>query len=160
MQRSSDRSREVGDHLRTATTSLSSALRSGSARGLWGEVQLRRVVESAGMTAHVDFREQVASNGTTADGERFMNEHRDELLSLPGTLANVGGVGTSGIERKQNSSGKAIGRRASTEELREMMYGTFDRVFERHQSGTLSMRAATDGPGVVVSFDLPAMEGA
>jgi DNA recombination protein RmuC len=75
--------REVGDHLRTATTSLSSALRSGSARGLWGEVQLRRVVESAGMTAHVDFREQVASNGTTADGERSAIRP-DMVVHLPG----------------------------------------------------------------------------
>ncbi|WP_082157131.1 DNA recombination protein RmuC [Kocuria sp. SM24M-10] len=75
--------REVGDHLRTATTSLSSALRSGSARGTWGEVQLRRVVEAAGMTAHVDFREQVASTGTTADGERSAIRP-DMVVHLPG----------------------------------------------------------------------------
>lgn len=84
-----------------------------------------------------------ANEAATADGEKFMNEHRDELLSLPGTLANVGGVGTSGIERVQNATGKAIGRRASMAELKDMMYGTFDRVFERHQSGSLSMREAT-----------------
>ncbi|WP_394939210.1 DNA recombination protein RmuC [Psychromicrobium sp. YIM B11713] len=41
------------------TQSLASTLRSTSARGRWGEVQLRRVVESAGLLSHVDFTEQV-----------------------------------------------------------------------------------------------------
>ena len=37
---------------------LAAALRDNSTRGLWGEVQLRRALESAGMTAHADFHEQ------------------------------------------------------------------------------------------------------
>ncbi|MGO1321156.1 MAG: DNA recombination protein RmuC, partial [Galactobacter sp.] len=44
--------------LRT-TTALSSSLRDNGKRGTWGEVQLRRVVEAAGMLRHVDFDEQV-----------------------------------------------------------------------------------------------------
>jgi DNA recombination protein RmuC len=49
------------EQLLRSTHALASALRSNSARGQWGEVQLRRVVEAAGMLRHVDFQEQVHS---------------------------------------------------------------------------------------------------
>ena len=42
---------------------LASALKDNSRRGLWGEVQLRRALESAGMTAHADFTEQMTTSG-------------------------------------------------------------------------------------------------
>ncbi len=47
--------------LNKATTTLSQALRSSKVRGKWGEVQLRRIAEMAGMAEHVDFEEQVSS---------------------------------------------------------------------------------------------------
>lgn len=47
--------------LQTTTTTLALALKSSSARGRWGEVQLRRLVELAGMVEHVDFAEQHAT---------------------------------------------------------------------------------------------------
>lgn len=44
--------------LQSTTSTLAQALKSASARGQWGEVQLRRLVELAGMVEHVDFAEQ------------------------------------------------------------------------------------------------------
>ncbi len=61
-----------------STHALESALRSNSARGQWGEVQLRRVVEAAGMLKHVDFLEQVHSAG----GDSTVRP--DLVVQLPG----------------------------------------------------------------------------
>lgn len=69
---------ETHDRLRTETANLAGALRSPQARGRWGEVQLRRVIELAGMVPHCDFVEQ-------ATLERAGAVRRpDVVVSLPG----------------------------------------------------------------------------
>ena len=75
-----ERSKQLLDSnetLRAQTAKLETALRRPEQRGRWGEMALRNVVESAGMTEHCDFDEQVTTGGDEA-------QRPDMVVHLPG----------------------------------------------------------------------------
>ncbi|MFL5824119.1 MAG: DNA recombination protein RmuC [Solirubrobacteraceae bacterium] len=69
---------ETGDRLRTETGALVTALRKPNTRGQWGQMQLRNVVELAGMVRHCDFLEQAQFTG---DGSTL---RPDLVVRMPG----------------------------------------------------------------------------
>lgn len=64
---------EAQSRLHNTTITLSEALRSTRTRGKWGELQLHRIVELAGMTEHIDFDEQISTG----------NGRPDMIINLP-----------------------------------------------------------------------------
>lgn len=65
--------------LRQETGKLVNALKKPDVRGRWGEIQLRQVVELAGMTEHVDFEVQVSMRD---DDDKLLRP--DMRINLPG----------------------------------------------------------------------------
>jgi DNA recombination protein RmuC len=94
------------DTLRKETGNLVSALKRPSTRGSWGEIQLRNVVEMAGMVSHCDFVEQ--STIQTGDGQL----RPDMLVRLPGEKLVV-------VDSKVPLDAYLSALEAETDEVRE-----------------------------------------
>jgi DNA recombination protein RmuC len=69
---------ESEERLRSTAEALASALRSNSTRGVWGETQLRSVVEAAGLIERVDFDVQSSITSDSGAGRP------DMVVRLPG----------------------------------------------------------------------------
>ena len=69
---------ETDENLRKQTQQLAQALSSNSLRGVWGEAQLRKLVELAGLIKHADFSEQATISTEAGSGRA------DMVINLPG----------------------------------------------------------------------------
>jgi DNA recombination protein RmuC len=127
-------SRRAGDDLMMVTQGLTSALSNNSARGMWGEVQLRRLVEVAGLLEHVDFVEQetVRSDAGAgridlvvrlSDGKSLAIDAKVPLASyLEASKIPITAVGTDGERRERLMSEHAKAVRAHVDQLAKREY--------------------------------------
>jgi len=110
---------ETSERLRGETTALASALRRPQTRGRWGEMQLRRVVELVGMTAHCDFVEQRSVAGE--DGLL----RPDLIVQLPGGRQVI-------VDAKAPLQPFLDACEAGADDAREKLLATHARVLREH----------------------------
>jgi len=133
---------ETGEKLRTETGALVTALRKPNARGQWGQMQLRNVVELAGMVRYCDFCEQ----SPVAGDEAALRP--DLVVSLPGGKHVV-------VDAKAPLQGVLDAYQARDEEERQGHLRDHARLLRRHVKA-LADKAYWAGldsaPDIVVMF--------
>jgi DNA recombination protein RmuC len=133
---------DTGERLRTETGALVTALRKPNARGQWGQMQLRNVVELAGMVRYCDFAEQSSLAG---DDSAL---RPDLVVSLPGGKHVV-------VDAKAPLQGVLDAYQARDEEERQRHLRDHARLLRRHVKA-LADKAYWAGldsaPDIVVMF--------
>jgi DNA recombination protein RmuC len=128
--------------LQGETQNLVKALRVPSVRGRWGEIQLRRVVEIAGMVEHCDFVEQLSL--PTEEGRR----RPDLVVRLPGGRSVV-------VDSKAPLQHYLEAIESNDEELRKKRLKEHAKQIKRHlvELGSKAYwEGLDDTPDVVVLF--------
>ena len=130
------------EKLQSETRNLVTALRAPATRGRWGELQLRRVVEMAGMVEHCDFEEQVSIEG----GEGRVRP--DMVVHMPGTARVV-------VDAKVPLQAFLDANEAADDEERRAHLRTHARQLRTHVDA-LAKKAywqdVGESPGFVVAF--------
>jgi DNA recombination protein RmuC len=110
---------ETGEKLRTETGALVTALRKPNARGQWGQMQLRNVVELAGMVKHCDFLEQASFAG-------------EESALRPDLIVRMPGGKQVVVDAKAPLQGVLDAYQARDEEERERHLRDHARLLRKH----------------------------
>ena len=110
---------ETGERLRTETGALVTALRKPNARGQWGQMQLRNVVEMAGMLRHCDFSEQSSLGG-------------DEVTLRPDLIVNLPGGKQVVVDAKAPLQGVLDAYQARDDTERERHLRDHARLLRKH----------------------------
>lgn len=133
----------AGEQLRTETARLVKALSRPEVRGRYGEIQLRRVAELAGMSAHCDFTEQRTLRDAEGDLQR-----PDMVVRLPGERVIA-------VDAKTNTLAYLDAHGATSDEEREAHLQRFARhvADQARKLGAKSYWASlADSPEFVVMF--------
>ncbi|MDE3132043.1 MAG: DNA recombination protein RmuC [Acidobacteriota bacterium] len=133
---------EANEKLRSETGALVTALRRPNTRGQWGQMQLRKVVELAGMVRHCDFNEQASFAG-------------DEQTLRPDMVVNLPGGKHVVVDAKAPLQGILDAYEATDEQARAEALQAHARLLRRHVK-QLADKAYWDGmesaPDFVVLF--------
>ncbi|MGH2860987.1 MAG: DNA recombination protein RmuC [Solirubrobacteraceae bacterium] len=133
---------EANEKLRSETGALVTALRKPNTRGQWGQMQLRKVVELAGMVRHCDFSEQASFSG-------------DEQTLRPDMVVNLPGGKSVVVDAKAPLQGILDAYEAPDEQTRAEAMQAHARLLRRHVK-QLADKAYWDGmesaPDFVVLF--------
>ena len=133
---------ETGEKLRTETGALVTALRKPNTRGQWGQMQLRNVVELAGMVRYCDFIEQSSYSG-------------DDTTLRPDLVVNLPGGKHVVVDAKAPLQGVLDAYEAREEEERRAYLRDHARLLRKHVK-TLAEKAYWSGldsaPDLVVMF--------
>ena len=133
---------ETGEKLRTETGALVTALRKPNTRGQWGQMQLRNVVEMAGMDRHCDFDEQ--SSFAAEDGTL----RPDLIIKMPGGKHVV-------VDAKAPLQGVLDAYEARDEAEREQHLQAHARLLRKHVKSLADKaywQRLDSAPDVVVMF--------
>jgi DNA recombination protein RmuC len=114
--------RQSSEQLRVQTQALVTALRRPEARGRWGEMQLRRVVELAGMSARCDFDEQVSI-------------HHDGGVLRPDMVIHLAGGKNIVVDSKVSLAAYLEAAEADDESVRAARLGAHARHLREHVDG-------------------------
>jgi DNA recombination protein RmuC len=140
--------RQAAEQLRDQTQALVTALRRPEARGRWGELQLRRVVELAGMSARCDFDEQVTVAGSGADEHAGGAMRPDMVIRLAGGKNIV-------VDSKVSLAAYLEAAEAADEQVREARLTAHARHLKEHVdrlSAKAYWSALSPAPEFVVLF--------
>ena len=152
--------------LARSTASLEGALRSRSARGMWGEVELARVLEASGMMRHVDFSEQRTigalvqrRGGSARSGDPTAGEGTAGL-SRPDVVVHLPGDGYLAVDAKAPmdsylAATAVRGAGPEDEERRRELLEAHARALRGHVDQLAARRydrALGDSPELVVLF--------
>lgn len=151
------------EKLRGTAESLAAALRSNNTRGLWGETQLRRIIEAAGMLEHVDFevQQQLATERGTARPDLVVHLPGGKSIAIDAKVpfdayleAQHLGTGATGAAGAGSDGPGSDGDRA-TEARRDALLAKHAKALREHIVA-LSNRdywsALPDSPELVVAF--------
>lgn len=139
---------ESEERLRSTAESLASALRSNAIRGVWGETQLRNVVQAAGLIERVDFDVQSSINSDAGAGRP------DMVVHLPGGK-NIAVDAKVPFNSYLEASGIPVTATGEEGAKREQLIKAHVKALRAHID-TLSSKAYYDGldasPELVIAF--------
>jgi DNA recombination protein RmuC len=135
--------REANDGLRTQTAQLVTALSKPQTRGAWGELQLRRVAEVAGMLSRCDFTEQ-----------RTVTGHEGEAAQRPDMVVHLVGGRSIVVDSKVPLAAFLEAAESPDEAVRAERLTAHARQVRAHvdQLGAKAYWRRLDSPEFVVLF--------